>query len=105
MTPVFLVLLLAIVVGVGLVAAGRGGSIADVEPDAPPVGLPEGTLTRADIDAVRFPTALRGYRMSDVDDVLERLLDELDRRDAHIRELQSPQLQSPQLQSPVDERG
>ena len=88
MTPVFLVLLLVIVVAVALVAAGRGGSMAEVEPDSPPVGLPEGPLTGDDLRSLRFPSALRGYRMRDVDEVIDRLGDELEVRDARIRELE-----------------
>ena len=36
-------------------------------------GLPDGDWRAADIDVVRFDTALRGYRMDQVDDVLDRL--------------------------------
>ena len=38
----------------------------------PDTGLP-GEPVAADVDAVRFDTAARGYRMSEVDDVLDRL--------------------------------
>ncbi|MCW4602456.1 DivIVA domain-containing protein [Janibacter hoylei] len=36
-------------------------------------GLPEGAWAADDIDLVRFDTALRGYRMDQVDEVLDRL--------------------------------
>ncbi|RKS72458.1 DivIVA domain-containing protein [Motilibacter peucedani] len=101
MTPVFLVLLLVIVVAVALVAAGRGGSMAEVEPDSPPVGLPEGGLTGDDLLGVRFPSALRGYRMRDVDEVLDRLGAELDARDARIRELEG--LDEASVPAPAEE--
>jgi DivIVA domain-containing protein len=45
---------------------------------------------RADVDALRFTLALRGYRMDEVDDVIDRLLAELDRKDARIAELEAP---------------
>ena len=85
---VFVVLLLVLVVGVGLVASGRGTALGDVEPDRPPVGLPPGPLTPGDVQAVRFPLALRGYRMHEVDEVLDRLGQEIVARDARIAELE-----------------
>ena len=39
--------------------------------------------------ALRLPVAARGYRMADVDDVLDRLGAELAERDARIAELES----------------
>lgn len=88
MKVVFLLVLFVIVVGVALVAAGRGGSLPDVEPDSPPVGLPDDALEEGDLEAVRFPSALRGYRMRDVDEVLDRVASELAARDARIAELE-----------------
>ncbi|MBO3129696.1 DivIVA domain-containing protein [Dermatophilus congolensis] len=38
----------------------------------------EGPLTRADLDGVRFDTAVRGYRMDQVDALLERVRMSLD---------------------------
>lgn len=52
-------------------------------------GLPPGELDSADIDEVRFDTVLRGYRMDQVDDVLERVRAELARRDDELRRLRS----------------
>ena len=51
---------------------------------------PPGRWAGPDVDALRFTLALRGYRMDEVDDVIDRLLDELDRRDARIAELERP---------------
>ncbi|MYV98466.1 DivIVA domain-containing protein, partial [Streptomyces sp. SID3343] len=45
-------------------------------------------LTSADVDHIRFPVVFRGYRMSEVDDVLDRLTSELAARDARILELE-----------------
>ena len=42
-----------------------------------------------DLDDLRIAVALRGYRMSDVDDVLDRLGAELAERDARIAELET----------------
>lgn len=58
------------------------------EPLTPP--LPRGrALTAADVRAATFPVAVRGYRMSDVDALLERLAAELERQEQLLRELDS----------------
>ena len=64
---------------VAVVAAGRGGPLAPAGDDDPAPGLPEeGALSGADLRRVRFPLALRGYRMADVDALLDRLARERD---------------------------
>jgi len=47
------------------------------------------SLPRPAVDGLRFSLALRGYRMDEVDDVLDRLVDELDRRGERISELEA----------------
>lgn len=54
----------------------------------PPVLLP-GTPEPADVDRLRFSLGLRGYRMDQVDEVLDRLRDELAAKDVRIAELES----------------
>ena len=44
---------------------------------------------RADVEALRLPLSVRGYRMADVDDALGRLGAELAERDARIAELEA----------------
>jgi DivIVA domain-containing protein len=86
-----LLLLAALVVlgAVALVAAGRGDRLADAEPDGPAAAaLPAGEVRGADVVALRFPLAFRGYRMDQVDAVLDRLSVELAERDARIAELE-----------------
>jgi DivIVA domain-containing protein len=84
-----LLLLLAVIAGIAVVAAGGGGSLAPAEPDRSPQGrLPSGPVDRAAVDALRFTLAFRGYRMDEVDDVLDRLATELEARDARIAELE-----------------
>lgn len=46
-------------------------------------------MQRGDVDALRFPVAVRGYRMADVDDALGRLGAEIGERDARIADLET----------------
>jgi len=63
--------------------------LPDADPDRSSRGvLPSGQVDRAAVDGLRFTLAFRGYRMGEVDDVLDRLLDELDQRDRRIAELE-----------------
>jgi DivIVA domain-containing protein len=58
---------------------GRGEELAPVPPGATPTWLPETAVSSGDVRAVRFQQAVRGYKMAEVDWVLERLAGELDR--------------------------
>ncbi|HSJ20179.1 MAG TPA: DivIVA domain-containing protein [Nocardioidaceae bacterium] len=79
MTWFFAVLVVLLMGAVAVVAAGAGGSMAEVYDDRPDSRVQaDGPLTAEDIRTVRFTTALRGYRMSEVDALLERLATELD---------------------------
>ena len=78
MTWFFAVLIVLATGAVAVVAAGRGGSMAEVYDDRPDARVQaEGPLTSRDLREVRFTTALRGYRMSEVDALLDRLAEEL----------------------------
>ncbi|NAZ81001.1 DivIVA domain-containing protein [Kineococcus sp. R8] len=83
-----LVLLVLVLVAVGLVAAvasGRiTGGLGPATSSRPYVGLPEGPVVASDVDAVRFSLGLRGYRMDEVDAVLEKLRDEIRERDDEL---------------------
>ncbi|MEV4874399.1 DivIVA domain-containing protein [Streptomyces syringium] len=87
----FLITLLVVVGAVTLaVGGGSGGALADAAPDRIGPQLPaERPLGRADVDALRLPVALRGYRMVETDDALDRLAAELAERDARIAELEA----------------
>lgn len=50
--------------------------------------LPVGPLRPTDLSGLRLSTGVRGYRMSEVDDVLDRLAGELAWRDTRIAALQ-----------------
>ncbi len=85
-----LIALVVVVAGVTLAVAGGGSEavLPEAEPDRLSDVLPENRpVVRADIEQLRLPVAPRGYRMADVDDVLERLAAELAERDARIAEL------------------
>ena len=91
MSLVLLLVILAVIAGIAVVAAGRGEGLIPSDPERSPRGvLPAGEVGRPDVDALRFTLALRGYRMDEVDDVIDRLLAELDRKDARIAELEAP---------------
>lgn len=63
-------------------------ALADAPPDRADVALPEGPVRAEDVPAVRFGMTLRGYRMSQVDAVLDRLAEELRTRDERISVLE-----------------
>ncbi|WP_232778430.1 DivIVA domain-containing protein [Carbonactinospora thermoautotrophica] len=85
-----LLIVAAVVFGVAVLATGRGGGMAEAYPDRPEPTLPEDRpLTEADVAELRFTGALRGYRMDQVDAVLDRLGHELAQRDARIAELEA----------------
>jgi len=58
---------------------GRGEELAPIPRGISPTWLPEQDVTARDVRAVRFQLTVRGYRMAEVDWVLDRLADELDR--------------------------
>lgn len=58
--------------------------LAVVPPDAGTSGLPAGRVPPEAVDRARFGLAFRGYRMAEVDEVLDRLRDQLAERDAEI---------------------
>jgi DivIVA domain-containing protein len=79
----FAFVIVALLGAVAVVATGRGGAMAEVFDDRPDSRVQaEGPLTPRDLAEVRFSTAFRGYRMSEVDSLLDRLVRELSARDA-----------------------
>ena len=73
----FAVLVVLALGGVALVAAGRGTPMAEVYDDRPDSTVPAtGPLAADDLRRVRFSLAFRGYRMSEVDALLDRLASE-----------------------------
>jgi DivIVA domain-containing protein len=81
MTWFFAVIAVAVMGVVAVVATGRGGELAEVFDDRPDARVPaEGPLGAEDLRRVRFSTAFRGYRMAEVDALLDRLTAELEER-------------------------
>jgi DivIVA domain-containing protein len=91
---VFLVLVLVVLAGlvVALVLGrwgGRGESMVAPTSTSPFEPLPEGRLDADRAREVRFDIGLRGYRMDQVDSVLDRLVLELRSRDEELGRLRS----------------
>ncbi len=90
----FLVFLAIVVIGAVLfLGAGMAGSSRDSGagldepvPNLPPVLLPAGAKA-SDVDRVRFALGLRGYRMDQVDEVLDELRDQLTSQEREIERL------------------
>jgi DivIVA domain-containing protein len=111
-----LTLVVALVLGSILFGAvaftlGKTSGLEPASPDAAPYDLPaDSPVTSADLDAVRFDVVARGYRMDQVDTVLERLTYALGVRDDEIRALRAelrdsrPAVPESQDGAVVDER-
>ena len=80
----FFAILIVLALGaIAVVASGRGTPMAPAYDDAPDSLVPaEGRVTADDLRRIRFPLAFRGYRMAEVDALLERLAEERDAEDA-----------------------
>ena len=79
---VFAVLIVLAMGGVALLAAGRGEPMAPAYDDRPDAVVPtDRPIAARDLRTVRFSLALRGYRMSEVDALLQRLAHELEQRE------------------------
>ena len=78
MTWLFAVVVVAVIAVVAVVATGRGGAMSEAYDDRRDVRVQaDGPLTAEDLAGVRFTTAFRGYRTSEVDALLDRLVSEM----------------------------
>ena len=69
---------------------GRGETQPPAEPDRSPVELPvDRAVTGEDVRALRMTVTARGYRMAEVDWLLDQLARTLDERDAEIAGLRA----------------
>jgi DivIVA domain-containing protein len=74
----------------GSLLLGRGETQPPAELDRSPVELPDDRPVAADdIRALRLSVAFRGYRMSEVDWLLDQFAQVLDERDAELGELRA----------------
>src|SRR4051812_3788540 len=72
------------------VLLGRGETQPPAELDRSPVELPEDRPVDADdVRALRISVALRGYRMTEVDWLLDQFAETLDERDKQIAALRA----------------
>ena len=78
-----------VVIAIALLAVGRLGELPPPSHDREPLDLPHAPVGAIDVDAVRFAVGLRGYRMDEVDAVLDRLATEADNREVRIAELET----------------
>ncbi len=116
------ILLVGIVVLCFVVALmlGLGGGMGRPTSSLSHEPLPEGELHDEDLDELRFDVTVRGYRMSQVDGVVDRLRRALREKDEHIAFLESgsaltpdhtadelaadePAVQEPRAQEPAAE--
>ncbi len=95
---IYLVVMAFVAVVVFVLASavfGRGEQLAPLPPGSTPTTLPAEGVTGDDVRALRFQQALRGYRMSEVDWVLERLSGELDELRSRVAELEARETAAP----------
>ncbi|MFI6879463.1 DivIVA domain-containing protein [Streptomyces sp. NPDC050400] len=89
----FLVAALVVVVAavtLAVLGGGDSGALRDEPSQFYADPLPQDRpVAPSDVEDLRLPTAVRGYRMAEVDDALNRLCAELAERDARITELES----------------
>lgn len=84
----FLAVLIVLVLGgVALVAAGVGTPMGEAYGDRPDAGVPADRALRADdLRRVRLPVRVRGYDMSAVDALVARLVREAEEREQWARQ-------------------
>lgn len=106
---VWVMLVVAVVVAALTVAAVAGrvdGSMGEPTSTLSHVPLPPEQVTESALGALRFDTGLRGYRMSQVDDVIDRLRRELADRDDQLAMLRAivtpPDTSPPEPSDPPD---
>jgi len=97
----FAVLLVLLMGGIAVVASGRGEPLSEAYDDRPDPVLPVGEIGGDDLRRTRFSLAFRGYRMSEVDTLLDRLARQLDAApDTGVPEAPAPE--SPRVNGEVD---
>ncbi len=90
MLIVFVLVAIAVVAAVAVLVARDRPVLADDPTPGRPLRWPETPPTAQDVASVRFAVAVRGYRMDQVDRVLDDLARALEHRDRVIEALQAP---------------
>ncbi len=83
MTWLLLALVLVAIGAAAVIAFGPGAPLARAFDDRRDVTVPEDRIGGTDLRRLRFTTAFRGYRASEVDALLERLAEQLDEQPQH----------------------
>lgn len=100
----FLILGVAVIGGAALLISGRWrdglADDASLPAESPLAAVPLGDVSVGDLDAVRLDQAVRGYRMDEVDALVERLGEEIALRDDEIRRLRGGPGESPETAVP-----
>jgi DivIVA domain-containing protein len=93
----FLVLVVVVLVGFTTAAVlGKiGGFLADATTSQSFNGVPPGPLSTHDIEVLHFDQALRGYRMNQVDEVLDALCARVSELESEVASLSGPGGTSP----------
>ncbi|MGY1723252.1 DivIVA domain-containing protein [Blastococcus sp. SYSU DS0533] len=85
---------------------GRGETQPPADPDRSPVELPDDRPVVADdIRRLRIAVTARGYRMVEVDWLLDQLAHTLDERDAEIAALRAELAARSRQEAPADREG
>jgi hypothetical protein len=100
---VFLIAIVAVLVGIFFAATGRGGELAYEHADHAPLDL--GPVTAADVALLRPPTALWGYNVQVTDEALDQIARAVRERDITIAYLQEQLASSERNGSYPEARG
>ena len=97
----FAALVVAVLLGIAVVASGRVGSMPPAYGDHPDVVLPDGPLGPDDLRRLRLPVTGRGYARDEVDALLDRLATQLEEQEGPA----DTATEDGTSQGRVDERG
>ena len=86
---VVLILVAIVLFGVGSVLFGRGERLPPLPRATTATVLPASDVTGADVEALKFSQTLRGYKVGEVDWVLDRLGQELDQLRGQVAALRA----------------